>query len=98
MLAERATTIGGSAVGERDDHRPLDIDAGEPTPVGPGRTGFDGTTLDFGHHAGRTVDELAAVDPDYLRWLARHPSGFRYRAAIERVLESAVPRPGDWVR
>lgn len=85
-------------VGERDDQRPLDIDAGHATPMGPGPTSFDGTTLDFGHYAGRTVDELAAMDPDYLRWLARHPSGFRYRAAIGRVLESAVPLPSDWQR
>jgi len=85
-------------VGERDDRRPLDIDAGATTPVGPGPSSFDGTTLDFGHYAGRTIDELATVDPDYLRWLARHPSGFRYRAAIERVLESAVPHAGDWQR
>lgn len=85
-------------MGERDDHRPLDIGSGEPTPMGPGPTSFDPTTIDFGHHAGRTIEELAALDPDYLRWLARHPSGFRYRVAIERVLEAAVPHPGDWER
>ncbi len=58
-------------------------------------TSFDSTVLDFGHHAGRTIAELARTDPDYLRWLARHPSGFRYRAEIERVLDSAVPHAGD---
>ena len=31
-------------------------------------------------------------------WLARHPSGVRYRAEIGRVLQSAVPRAGDWER
>lgn len=85
-------------MGERGEQRGLDVDAGMTMPVGPGPTSFDGTTLDFGHYAGRTVDELATVDPDYLRWLARHPSGFRYRGAIERVLASAVPHPGDWQR
>ena len=86
-------------MGERDDHRAVDIGSGHTTPVGPGHaTSFDGTTIDFGHHAGRTIDELATVDPDYLRWLARHPSGYRYRAAIQRVMESAVPHPGDWER
>lgn len=69
------------------------------TPVGPGQTSsFDSTVLDFGHHAGRTIAELALTDPDYLRWLARHPSGFRYRAEIERVLKAAVPHAGDWQR
>lgn len=82
-----------------DDQRPFDIGDGETTPMGPGGpTTFDANILDFGHHAGRTIDELAKVDPDYLRWLARHPSGFRYRSAIEQVLASAVPRPGDWER
>ena len=77
----------------------FEISGDGQTPVGPGRdTSFDSTTLDFGHHAGRTIEELAAADPDYLRWLARHPSGVRYRAEIARVLESAVPHPGDWQR
>jgi hypothetical protein len=66
--------------------------------VGPGATSFDSSVLDFGHHAGRTIAELAGTDPDYLRWLARHPSGFRYRAEIERVLDSAIPRASDWQR
>jgi uncharacterized protein (DUF3820 family) len=69
------------------------------TPVGPGApTTFDATTLDFGHHAGRTVVDLAESDPEYLRWLARHPSGVRYRAEIARVLEAVVPRASDWQR
>ena len=68
-------------------------------PVGPGHDStFDSARLDFGHHAGRTISELAAADPDYLRWLARHPSGARYRAEIGRVLDSAVPHAGDWKR
>jgi hypothetical protein len=33
-----------------------------------------------------------------LRWLARHPSGVRYRAEIARVMSEVVPRPGDWQR
>ena len=83
---------------ERDD-RSFEIGSDASVPVGPGpASSFDASRLDFGHHAGRTIDELAAVDPGYLRWLARHPSGYRYRAAIERVMESAVPHPGDWER
>ncbi len=84
---------------ERDDRRGFDIGTDESMPVGPGEpTSFDATTLDFGHYAGRKIAELVTLDPDYLRWLARHPSGFRYRAEIERVLKAVVPRAGDWER
>lgn len=76
-------------------------------PMGPGHTeaaqpaqpsgSFDPARLDFGHHAGRTIEELAATDPDYLSWLERHPSGVRYRAEIRRVL--GVTRHSlDWSR
>lgn len=84
---------------EQPERRLFEV-GGEPaTPVGPGHIStFDGRTIDFGHHAGRTVEDLAREDPDYLRWLARHPSGVRYRAEIQRVLASAVPQPGDWQR
>ena len=75
------------------------VGGSESVPVGPGPSStFDASRLDFGHHAGRTIDELAIVDPDYLRWLARHPSGVRYRAEIARVMSEVVPRPGDWRR
>ena len=77
----------------------FEITRDSKTPVGPGaQSSFDATRLDFGHHTGRTIQELAAIDPDYLRWLARHASGVRYRAEIARVLASAVPRAGDWER
>lgn len=87
-------------MGKRDDdRREFDIGSAESVPVGPGRpTSFDATIIDFGQYAGRAIRELVAVDPDYLRWLARHPSGFRYRAEIERVLKEAVPHAGDWQR
>lgn len=77
----------------------FEVEGGPEISVGPGAgSSFDGRTLDFGHYAGRTITELADEDPDYLRWLARHPSGVRYRAEIQRVLASAVPRAGDWIR
>jgi curved DNA-binding protein CbpA len=51
--------------------------------------------LDFGRYTGWTLADLAAQDPDYLRWLARHSSGIRYRRAILRLLrerdESRTP-------
>lgn len=75
------------------------IDESQSIPVGPGpASSFDASRLDFGHHAGRTLAELAIEDPDYLRWLARHPSGMRYRAEIARVMASAVPNASDWQR
>ena len=81
-----------------DQDRSFEIRDDGGVPVGPGTSNFDASRLDFGHHAGRTIEELAAIDPDYLRWLARHPSGARYRSEISRVLASAVPHPGDWQR
>lgn len=86
---------------QADTRQPFPIEDDGRRPVGPGRgdqaTSFDPTHLDFGHYAGRTIEELATVDPDYLRWLSRHPSGTRYRAEIHRVL-GVVPRSTDWDR
>ena len=82
-----------------DPRAAFPIDQRPSIPVGPGpASSFDATRLDFGHHAGRTLVELASEDPDYLRWLARHPSGIRYRAEIARVMASAVPNASDWQR
>ncbi|MGH2382191.1 MAG: hypothetical protein ACRDG7_13355 [Candidatus Limnocylindria bacterium] len=84
---------------EPDEHRSFEIGRDPGVPLGPGaQSSFDASRLDFGHHAGRTVEELAEADPDYLRWLARHPSGVRYRVEIARVLASAVPHASDWER
>ena len=66
------------------------------TAVGPGHAPTaEATTLDFGHYAGRTVEELVTVDPDYVSWLASHPSGIRYRAEIARVSAPAALEAGD---
>ena len=50
--------------------------------------------VDFGRYAGWTVPDIARHDPDYLRWLARHSSGIRFREAIAR----ALPREPDLQR
>jgi curved DNA-binding protein CbpA len=42
--------------------------------------------LDFGRYMGWSLADLARHDPTYLRWLARHSSGLRYRGQIERLL------------
>ena len=62
------------------------VEGDQRVPVGPGASSFDPRVLDFGHYAGRSVVEIARSDPDYLHWLARHPSGIRYRAEISRAL------------
>ena len=42
--------------------------------------------LDFGPYAGRRIDEIARLDPRYLRGLSRQSSGIPYRRAIEAAL------------
>jgi exodeoxyribonuclease X-like protein len=88
------------AEAQGDQDRAFHIEIDRQQPVGPGpaaSSSFDPQRIDFGHHAGRTIEELAEADPDYLRWLERHPSGARYRAEIHRVL-GVVPRSTDWER
>jgi uncharacterized protein (DUF3820 family) len=81
-----------------DDRHAFGVEGDTRVPMGPGApTSFDPARLDFGHYAGRSIEELADADPDYLRWLERHPSGVRYRAEIQRVL--GVTRHSlDWER
>jgi broad specificity phosphatase PhoE len=69
----------------------IELDGLKPVGPGPEKASFDPAVLDFGHYAGRTIAELAEADPDYLRWLERHPSGDRYRAEIQRA--QGVVRP-----
>lgn len=69
------------------------IEPRERLPVGPGTDlPVDSVTLDFGHHAGRTIEELLRLDPDYLVWLGSHPIGARYRAEIDRALAQLADR------
>jgi DnaJ-class molecular chaperone len=65
----------------------------EATPTGngdattpPPRATSAGTQLDQGRYAGWALRDIAAHDPDYLRWLSRHSSGLRYRNEIARLL------------
>lgn len=85
-----------------DERQAFHIEESGLKPVGPGRdapltASFDPTTLDFGHYAGSTIAELASIDPGYLHWLERHPSGTRYRSEIHRVF-GVVPLSTDWNR
>jgi len=80
---------------DNPEHQGFEIEDDTSLPVGPGHNAsFDRSHLDFGHYAGQSIEELADRDPDYLRWLARHPSGARYRAEIERVLGPISIVPG----
>ena len=49
----------------------------------PAATGS--TVVDFGRYAGSTLDEIAAVDDDYLYWLSRTPAGQVFRPEIEKI-------------
>ena len=46
------------------------------------RSASFGGLLDIGPYAGWRVVEVARRDPEYLRWLSRHPSGVRFRREI----------------
>jgi curved DNA-binding protein CbpA len=50
----------------------------------------DERRLDFGRYIGRTLREIAQQDPDYLRWLARHSSGIRFRSTILKILGETI--------
>jgi len=81
-----------------DERTSFPVEGDQRLPVGPGHdSSFDPAILDFGHYAGRSIEELAEIDPDYLRWLERHPSGVRYRSEIQRVL-GVVRRSLEWGR
>lgn len=70
-----------------EQHAGFEVEPAQAIPVGPGSaSSFNPQRLDFGHYAGYSIEELAQTDPDYLHWLARHPSGARYRAEISRAL------------
>jgi DnaJ-class molecular chaperone len=79
----------GHSVGEAesDEHQRLAMGAlTERIQAGRNGEGVANVTIDFGRYAGWRLGELARQDPDYLRWLARHSSGIRYRSAILRLL------------
>ena len=54
-----------------------------------------GSVLDFGRYLGWSIAELARHDPDYLRWLARHSSGIRYRREISELLDNPKTAGGS---
>lgn len=76
--------------------------ARDPVYAGDARGPRAGSTvLDFGRHAGRSIREIAAIDPDYLEWLVRTPSGRAFGDEIGECLENASAawqQPAAWPR
>jgi len=65
------------------------VNAGPPKNGNGAQSGLIGSTiLDFGRFAGMTLRDIAGEDTEYLRWLARHSSGIRFRNEIENLLRS----------
>jgi hypothetical protein len=58
-----------------------------------GGTSAGDVQLDFGRYAGWSIRALAQKDPDYLRWLARHSSGIRFRSEIARIIKEPLEDP-----
>ena len=71
-LAEAATGVDGVAL---------------PPPVALASDAHS-AKLNFGRYSGWTLSQIARYDPEYLRWLARHSSGMRYRPEIDRLFRT----------
>lgn len=79
---ERMTPVGpGSVVVKPAPFDPWARPAAAGTPPSA-----DSSVLNFGRYAGWSLRDLVRQDPDYLRWLARHSSGFRYRHEIHELI------------
>lgn len=70
----------------KDYHRLSGGALTERLKAGPNGVHVDTLTIGFGRYAGWTLGAVARTDPEYLRWLSRHSSGIRYRAAILTLL------------
>jgi curved DNA-binding protein CbpA len=68
---------------------------GQPSPLTSAETSMTAgdLRLDFGRYEGWSLFDLAKRDPAYLRWLARHSSGLRFRREIARVLGEPLDDP-----
>ncbi|HEX8025247.1 MAG TPA: J domain-containing protein [Candidatus Limnocylindrales bacterium] len=72
--------------------------AGQPAWTGaagrpPGRA--YGSVLDFGIYAGWSLGEIARRDRGYLTWLRDRHDGKKYRAEIEKILESTAAQVSE---
>ena len=98
-------------LGEPGRRRAYDTQRLSLRPVGPGRPGYDvsrqttapspagaAAVLDFGRYAGWRLEDLVRHDEDYVRWLARHSSGIRFRTLIKQLIPHGdLDRPAQAV-
>jgi len=59
-------------------------EGGAGPPPGPP----SGSVLAFGRHIGWSIGEIARVDPGYLEWLDKQPTGVAHREEIDRALRA----------
>ncbi len=91
QLNEAWALVRDEATRARYDRGTRTLSAAAAAAVAPGTAPMpmrpsDGPKVDFGRYAGWSIRDLARQDPDYLRWLARHSAGVRFRTEIYRVL------------
>ena len=84
-----------SAAGTPDGDAMLSRMGGSPPPITSAETSLTAgdMRLDFGRYAGWSLYDLSRKDPAYLRWLARHSSGLRFRREISLVLGEPMDDP-----
>ena len=67
--------------------------SGNPATQQQGMWSAGDTQLDFGRYAGWSLRDIARQDEAYLRWLARHSSGIRFRGEIAKLLREPLDDP-----
>ena len=88
----RHTSVDGTPDGDSMLTRMGNIGQPPPTSAEFSMSAGD-VRLDFGRYEGWSLLDLAKHDQAYLRWLARHSSGLRYRRDIARVLGEPLDDP-----
>jgi curved DNA-binding protein CbpA len=90
---QRHTSADGTPDGDSMVARSMEN--GQPPPLTSAETSMSAgdLRLDFGRYEGWSLYDLVKRDPAYLRWLARHSSGLRFRREISRVLGEPLDDP-----
>ena len=83
----RGAGTGAAAAARADNRAGPGPGAQAPAPRNTARGCPDGSSvMDFGRYEGWSLVQLAAVDPDYLEWLARTSIGRRLQPEIAALL------------